>query len=205
MDAEKINLLRKRISIPLTVAIKLLKKHKGDISACEKEFHHDNVMEISAVADCDQETALKYYSLCAHDQLKAIKKINGLPVIITTRENPTPRNEVGFILWPEKADGECYTTVKRNDAFVPTADFEWVINEFKAVFPVEYPEIHYTEERFDPCGHNYFDNAASRLIVERISHSDPGDAAVEKFKKELTDWMDARLEYADYLVVYGNL
>ncbi|MDR6919710.1 hypothetical protein [Chryseobacterium sp. 2987] len=205
MDTEKLNNLRSSISIPLNRAIQLLKKNDGDVKASEKEFHLDNIREISIAAACDEEIAEKYYNECRYDIAKAIEKINALPIMITTRENPSPRNEIGFILWPMSADWKYYKTEKRNDAFIPTADFDHIINEFRSVFPVHYPDINYDDDGFDVCGHNYFDNADCRKILERIRHSETEDPAVKKFKNDLVNWLNDKLQYADYIVVYGNL
>lgn len=205
MDTGKLNMLRNSISIPLGRAIQLLKKNNGDVRASEMEFHCDNISEICIAAACNQETAEKYYHECRYDLAKATEKINALPVIITTGEHPSPRNEIGFILWPITASGEYYKTTKRNDAFIPTADFGYIIHAFKAAFPVQYPEINYSDDSFDDCGHNYFDNAACRKIMERIRHPETEDPDVKKFKNELISWLDDKLQYADYMVVYGNL
>jgi len=123
MDSEKVKLLRSKIAIPLDIAIKLLKDNNGNIEDSEQEFHNNNIKEISFLAECDFETARESYLFYKYDKTKAVEKINSKQVFITTRENPIPRNEIGFILWPEK-DGENYKTKKRNDAFIPTADFE---------------------------------------------------------------------------------
>ncbi len=205
MDSEKIKILRNRIAIPLDIAIKLLEENKGDIDASEKEFHNNNIKEISVVAECDFETARESYDFCKYDTTKAIEKINSKQVIITTRENPTPINEIGFILWPENKDGENYKTKKRNDAFIPTADFDYVINEFRSVFPLENPWNKIIEEHFDVCGHNYFDNKTCKTIIEKIMEKKTEELKITKFKNELIEWLNDKLIYADYIAVYGNL
>ncbi|MDN3691299.1 hypothetical protein QWZ06_03000 [Chryseobacterium tructae] len=205
MDSEKIKLLRNKITIPLSVAIQLLKKNNGDINASEQEFHNNNISEISVSTACDLDTAKENYELCQYDITKAIEKINSKPIIITTRDNPSPRNEIGFILWPENKDGEHYKTVKRNDAFIPTADFDYVINEFKAVFPLINPWNGYMEDGFDTCGHNYFDRNTCRIIIDRISQMKTDELKTAQFKAELIEWLNDKLIYSEYIVIYGNL
>jgi hypothetical protein len=205
MDIEKIKILRNKIAIPLDIAIKLLKNNNGNIEDSEQEFHNNNIKEISIVAECDFETARESYNFCKYDTTKAIKKINSKQIIITTRENPTPRNEIGFILWPENKDGESYNTKKRNDAFIPTADFDYVINEFRSVFPLENPWNKSMEKYFDVCGHNYLDKKTCRIIIQKINQSKTDESKVTKFKNELMEWLNDKLKYADYIVVYGNL
>jgi hypothetical protein len=205
MDTGKIKTLREKIAIPLDVAITLLKKNNGDISICEKEFHNENINEICKIAECDEETANRYYKVCNCDKIKAIDRINSRQIVISTREKQTQGNEIGFILWPEKANGENYKTTKRNDVFIPTADFDYIINEFKSVFPLENTVNKQVEESFDPCGHNFFDNKTCRLIVDSISEIKTDKPVVDRFIKELINWLNDKLEYADFIVVYGNL
>lgn len=205
MDTEKIKILRNRIAIPIDIAIKLLKKNDGNIDASEQEFHNNNIKEISIVTECDIEIARESYDLCKYDMTKAIKKINSNQVIITTREYLTPSNEIGFILWPENRDGENYKTTKRNDAFIPTADFDYVIKEFKSVFPLENPWNKSIEEQFDVCGHNYFDKKTCGIIIEKIKQAKTDELKVVKFKNDLIGWLNEKMKYADYIVVYGNL
>lgn len=204
MDSEKVKLLRSKIAIPLDIAIKLLKDNNGNIEDSEQEFHNNNIKEISFLAECDFETARESYLFYKYDKTKAVEKINSKQVIITTRENPIPRNEIGFILWPEK-DGENYKTKKRNDAFIPTADFDYVINEFKSVFPLENPWNKSMDEYFDVCGHNYFDKKTCRIIIDKIEQTQTDDLKIMKFRNELVEWLNDKLAYAEYLAVYGNL
>lgn len=205
MDSEKLKILRSRIAIPLDIAINLLKENNGNIEDSEQEFHYNNIKEISILAECDFETARESYNFCKYDTAKAVEKINSKQVIITTRENPTPRNEIGFILWPENKAGENYKTKKRNDAFIPTADFDYVIDAFRSVFPLENPWNKNIEEYFDVCGHNYFDKNTCRIIIKKIKQTKTNELKVTKFKNELIEWLNDKLTYADYLAIYGNL
>lgn len=205
MDSEKIKILRNKITIPLDIAIQLLKKNNGDINASEQEFHSNNIREISITAECDPDTARENYELCQYDITKAVERISLRPVIITTRENPLLRNEIGFSLWPENEDGENYKTVKRNDAFIPTADFDYVINEFKSVFPLLNPWNGYIEDGFDTCGHNFFDRNTCRIIIDRIMQTKTDELKIAQFKNELIEWLNDKLIYAHYITVYGNL
>ncbi|WP_160136053.1 hypothetical protein [Chryseobacterium sp. c4a] len=205
MDNEKIKLLRNKITIPLSVAIQLLKKNNGNINASEQEFHNNNIREISISTECDPDTARENYEICLFDITKAIERINSRPIIITTRDSLSPRNEIGFILWPENKEGEYYKTVKRNDAFIPTADFDYVINEFKSVFPLTNPWNGYIENAFDACGHNFFDRNTCRIIINRINQVRTDELKVAQFKNELIEWLNDKLVYAEYIVVYGNL
>lgn len=196
MTLDNLKILREKIAIPLAVAIQLLKQHNGDIDLCIQEFHQSNILEIVNQTDCDKSIAQTYYQKNQYDIDKAIHEINNLQVIITTRDNPKPKNEIGFILWPEKGNGEYYKTVKRNDAFIPTSDFDYVKNIFANACE---------EEPFDSCGHNYYNKEAINQIIQNISNLPTMNGTIERFKAELIEWLEDKRNYAYCLVVYGNL
>lgn len=203
MDNEKIKILRSRIAVPLNVAIELLKKNNNDVLLCEQEFHDINIQTISQKAECDYKTANESYALCNYDVVKAIERINQKQVIIAT--GYTTDSKIGFVLWPENAVGEFYKTTKRNDVFIHTEDFDIILKEFQSVFPLKNPWNNDIEDEFDPVGNNFFDNKTCRIIIEKISHIKNDDEKVQFFLKEVTNWLNDKLTYADYIVVYGNL
>lgn len=205
MEKEKLKLLRERISIPLKEAIKLLQKNNGDVLVCENEFHNKNIQEISQITECDEELARKEYKICKHDVKKTIKRINNRGIVITTRVDRVGINKIGFILWPENAEGEEYKTVKRNDVFIPTDDFDYIIDVFKSVFPQKDPIFENIEDGFDPCGTNYFDKNTCKLILEKMDRILPEKSEIENFIKEVKEWFEDKLTYADIIVVFGNL
>lgn len=205
MDSEKIKILRSKLSIPLNTAIELLRKHHGDILTCEHDFHHENIKKICEATDCDENTATKYYKAFNFDTTKAVNDINARPVFISTKEKLKSEDKIGFVLWPEKSNGEAYKSVKRNDVFIPAEDFEYIINVFESVFPVQHPRHKRIEKSFDIYGHNYFDNKTIQLIVTKINDIKSDDPKINFFLKEVKQWLMEKLEYADIIVVFGTL
>lgn len=203
MDDDKIKILRSRISIPLNTAFSLLKKNNGDVLLCEKEFHDNNIGEICLKTECDYKTAKKSYEVSNFDIIKAVERINQKQVTITTGK--AKDSKIGFVLWPENANGEFYKTEKRNDVFISTEDFDIVLEEFKSVYPIQNPWNDLVEDEFDVLGNNFFDNKTCKQIVERISKIQSNDQQVQNFLIELINWLNDKLIYADYIVVYGNL
>lgn len=203
MNTENIKILRNKISIPLNKAIELLKKNNGDVELSEQDFHNENIIEICKTTDCDKETATKEYQICDYDVRKAVERINQKPVVIGTAKFPD--SKIGFILWPENENGEFYKTQKRNDAFIATEDFDLVLEIFESVFPIQNPWNNTIEDQFDRTGNNFFDNKTSLLILQKISEIKSNDLAENCFLKELIEWFNDKLSYADYIVVYGNL
>ena len=206
MKKEKIKELRKIISIPLKKAIELLRKNNGDILASEVEFHNHNIKNISQITECDEEIVKKEYEICKYDVKKTIDRINAREVIITTRIDRIRCNEIGFELWPMNAEGEEYKTVKRNDIFIPTADFDYIIEVFKSVFPQKDPITKNIQNYLYPCGFNHFDKSTCKLILEKIDQIGFNNKPeIEHFIKEVKEWFEDKLKYADIIAVYGNL
>lgn len=203
MNNEKIKILREKIAVPLNVALELLKKNKYDIELCEQEFHDNNILTICEKTECDYEMAQKNYLVCNCDITKAIERINQKLVIIATGKLTS--SKIGFVLWPENEEGEFYKTDKRNDAFIYADDFDVILKEFQSVFPLKNPWNNIVEDAFDPVGHNFFDNKTIRLIVEKIILIENDDEKEKAFLTEVVNWLNEKLAYAAYIVVYGNL
>ncbi|PXY44693.1 hypothetical protein [Flavobacterium hydrophilum] len=203
MNTENIKILRTKILIPLDKAIQLLKKNKEDVALSEMDFHKENIIEICQKTECDEETARKEYQICNFDVIKTIERINQKPVVISTGNNPD--SKIGFILWPQNEEGEFYKTNKRNDVFIAIDDFDIVIDVFQSVFPIKNPWDKTIEIEFDKIGHNFFDNKTCRLIVEKINDLKTDDEKEKVFLLKLINWVNDKLGYADYIVVYGNL
>jgi hypothetical protein len=203
MDNEKLKILRNKISIPLNQAIRLLKKNNNDIELCEQEFHNDNIKIISIKTECDYDVAKENYELCNYDVVKTVERINQKPIIITTGK--ATDSKIGFVLWPENGKGEFYKTAKRNDAFIPTEDFDLFLKEFQSVFPLRNPWNDVIEDEFDKTGHNFFDHKTIRLIVEKMKLIENENEKENAFLLETINWLNDKLVYAEYIVVYGNL
>ena len=207
MDVEKVKILRQKLSIPLSAAIKLIKENNGDVSACEKEFHNSNIMAICRLAECDESIANKFYYIFKYDVQKAIKKIDERLVCITTNEPNETVDKIGFILWAENESLNKYITSKAGSIFIQTKDFNYVINEFKSVFPLKrpYKDVEIIDESFDIYGYNSFDNQTCRGIVSQIARIKTDDPKVEKFLRDLIKWFNVKLRFADSIAVFGNL
>ncbi|QSW87161.1 hypothetical protein J0383_12725 [Flavobacterium endoglycinae] len=76
---------------------------------------------------------------------------------------------------------------------------------FQSVFPIKNPWNGIIEDEFDKIGHNFFDNAICKLIVEKISRIETHNEKERRFLFEVINWLHDKLAYADYIVVYGNL
>ncbi|WP_298508080.1 hypothetical protein [uncultured Kordia sp.] len=202
VEIQKIKELRDRLSIPLNAAIEFINEYNGDIALCEQEFHRNNINTICRLAECDEETAEKYYRICKFSIEKAIKKINEKLFFLTATPNQ-PIHKIGFILWAENDSLDKYRTNDKS-LFIQAKDFDYIIDVFKSVYPIKdnRGEI---EHSFDILSNNYFDNKTGRIIVDRMSKIKTKDEGVELFLRNVIKWFKSKLRYADYIVIYGNL
>lgn len=202
MDREKIEQIRKELSIPLTHAIKLLKENQNDVSAAIINFHQDNIEKVIQATECQISVAQDTYQCCNFDVEKAIKKIQSQVILLTTRENQQKiKNEIGFILW---AESEGHKT-SSNDIFIPMHDFDYVLDAFKITCSVDQLDNSLSKTSFDVCGYNYLDHHTCTAILNAMLKIPTNNLVVENFIKALISWWRDQLSIAEYIVVYGNL
>jgi len=201
---QKIKTLREKLSIPLDVAMQLMKENNDDILMCQQEFHRNNINTICRLAECNEIVAEKYYQICNFDIEKSIKKIHQQLFFLTT----TPKeavDKIGFILWAENENLDTYVTSRDRSLFIQTKDFDYVMDVFKSVFPIKDQKGNIIDNHFSTTSSNFFDNKTSRIIVNRIAKINTKNANVESFLRDLIKWFNIQLRYADTIVVYGNL
>ncbi|VXA56489.1 conserved hypothetical protein [Acinetobacter proteolyticus] len=202
MDREKIEQIRKELSISLTYAIKLLKENQNDVSASIINFHKDNIEKVIQATKCEISVAQDSYQCCNFDVDKAVKKIQSQVMVLTTRENQQKiKNEIGFILW---AESEGHKT-SSNDIFIPVHDFDYVLDVFKIACSVDQLDKSLSKTSFDVCGYNYLDHHTCTVIFNEMLKIPTNNLAIEKFLKALISWWHDQLNNAEYIVVYGNL
>ncbi|ENW08450.1 hypothetical protein [Acinetobacter beijerinckii] len=196
MDREKIEQLRKELSISLTYAIKLLKENQNDVSASIINFHKDNIEKVIQATKCEISVAQDSYQCFNFDVDKAVKKIQSQVMVLTTRENQQKiKNEIGFILWAE-SEG---TKTSPNDIFIPVQDFDCILKIFQAVSASN------PQSSFDVCGENYFDHETSLCILNEIKKIKTNNSQINNFLGLLITWWNEQLSDAEFIVVYGNL
>lgn len=200
----KIQILKERLSISMSLAIELINENNGDLLMCEQEFNRNNINTICRLAECNEEVAEKYYKTHNFDVKKSIQKINEQLFYLTT----TPEESiggVGFSLWAENKSLDKYLRSRDKTLFIQTKDFEYVLDVFQSVFPMTDLDSGFTQESFDIVGMNYFDNKTCRIIVEKLAKIKTKDVNVELFLRDLIKWFHIHLRYAEEIIIYGNL
>ena len=141
--------------------------------------------------------------MCKYDVEKTIKRINEKEIVFTRQKNRI--SKIGFVLWSENEKGEPFDTKARSNVFIPTNDFDLVLEVFKGVFPLENVKEQTIDEAFYSRGLNRFDKKTSEEIISELNKIPSEDEEVQQFLNQLINWFKEQLEFADYISVYGNL
>lgn len=206
MDREKIEQIRKELSIPLTYAIKLLKENQNDIPAAIINFHKDNIEKLVEMTECEPILAQTQYQAFACNLEKALSSIHSIQqepstVIFTTGVNKQKiSGEIGIFVWKEPKPID----QREQRAFIPLDDFKHLLDIFNGVFPLENP-IYTEDQSFDICGHNFIDCLACQIIIKKIKEIETYDQPLKDFLQEVVTWLEQLLEDTEHLVFYGNL
>lgn len=201
---KRIKNLSKRLSVSLGTALQLIKENGDNIEACETAFHKNNMNTICRLGECDESVAKELYYRYSFDVEKTIKRINEQATCLTPAPNKTC-NKIGFLIWEEGKFLHKYKTIKNRKIFIQDQDFSYVKGSFQKVFPLKNPYTNELENQFDPCLDHVFDNQTCRLIVKEMAGIKTTSQSVELFLRKLIRWFNFRLEYADYIIVSGNL
>lgn len=125
--------------------------------------------------------------------------------IISKENDLIYKNKIGLLLWTEDENGDEIPNAEEEYIFIPTEDFDFVINDFKSVFPLINPWTEIVENHFDACGNNYFNQENMKIIIQKLKSQLFESDKVENFKIELLNWLEEKSVAAPYIVVYGNL
>lgn len=155
----------------------MLKKNNGNIEACEEEFHDKRIKEICEKVDCDKDKATRFYRKFNLNKEKAIYEINNEQKVLTIENKKVAKNTIGFVLWFEDENGEQLKTIKRNDIFIPTEDFDFIKEEFESN----------CSENFDETADNCFSKEDSKSVIKAIEKIETDNENQTKFLSELVN------------------
>lgn len=201
-NTQDIKILKDKLYISLKEAKELLGKYKT-IEISEQKFHQNNINYICRLTGCDEVMAEKYYHLFHFDREKAIQKIAKETQIIRLSTSNKNTNKVGFIVWAENESIDKYLSPTEKYLFIPSEDFDLVILAFQSVYPLQNSEN--IESSFDYTGRNDFDNSNVHQIVKNLASIENEDPDFEIFIRNLIQWLQIQLRFADYIIVEGNL
>ncbi|MBQ0152982.1 MAG: hypothetical protein KBS61_08840 [Chryseobacterium sp.] len=113
--------------------------------------------------------------------------------IISTENDLIYKNKIRLLLWTEDENGDEIPNAEEEYIFIPTEDFDFVINDYKSVFPLINPWTEMVENQFDACGNNYFNQENMKIIIQKLKSQLFESDKVENFKIELLNWLKKNL------------
>ena len=201
---KKIQILKTELSISLQKAKTLLEQTAGDISAAINLYHQENIATIMAETDCERWEAESVYERFNHNTEKAVKHIfsTSLTISVDARRDISERG-MGYIIGALDAD---LNSVSKRSIFIPMEDFdEYLLEDFKAVFPLYQPQWDKVENHFNCITSNIFDLTACRKIFAQLRQRIFTDEKVKTFVEKVITDLEGKLLTCAYIEVYGNI
>ena len=201
---KEIQILKTELSISLQKAKTLLEQTAGDISAAINLYHQENIATIMAETDCERWEAESVYERFNHNTEKAVKHIcnTSLTISVDGRKDTSERG-MGYIISALDAD---LNSVPKRSIFIPMEDFdEYLLEDFKAVFPLYQPQWDKVENYFNCTTSNVFDPITCQKIIAQLRQRIFTDEKVKIFVEKVIAYLEEKLPTCAYIEVYGNI
>lgn len=201
---KEIQILKTELSISLQKAKALLEQTQGEISSAVALYHQENIVAIMAETDCERWEAESVYERFNHNTEKAVKHIFSTSLIISVdSRKDTSKRGMGYIISALDAD---LNSVSKRSIFIPMEDFdEYLLEDFKSVFPLYQPQWDTTENYFNCTTSNVFDLTACRKIIAQLRQRIFTDEKVKTFVEKVITDLKEKLPTCTYIEVYGNI
>ena len=201
---KEIQTLKTELSIPLQKAKILLEQTQGGISSAIALYHQENRATIMAETECERWEAESVYERFNHNVEKAIKHIfsTSLNISVDGRKDTSERG-MGYIISALDAD---LNSVSKRSIFIPMEDFDkYLLEDFKAVFPLYQPQWDKVENHFNCTTSNIFDFTTCRKIIAQLRQRIFTDEKVKIFIEKIITDVEEKLSTCAYIEVYGNI
>ena len=201
---KEIQILKTELSISLQKAKALLEQTQGEISSAVALYHQENIATIMAETDCERWEAESVYERFNHNKEKAVKHIfsTSLTISVDSRKDTSERG-MGYIISALDAD---LNSVSKRSIFIPMEDFEeYLLEDFKSVFPLYQPQWDKVENYFNCTTSNIFDLTACRKIIAQLRQRIFTDEKVKTFVEKVIASLEEKLPTCAYIEVYGNI
>ena len=201
---KEIQILKTELSISLQKAKALLEQTQGEISSAVALYHQENIATIMAETECERWEAESVYERFNHNVEKAIKHIfsTSLNISVDGRKDTSERG-MGYIISALDAD---LNSVSKRSIFIPMEDFDkYLLEDFKAVFPLYQPQWDKVENHFNCTTSNIFDFTTCRKIIAQLRQRIFTDEKVKIFIEKIITDVEEKLSTCAYIEVYGNI
>ena len=201
---KEIQTLKTELALPLQKAKTLLEQTAGDIPAAIAFYHQENITSIMAETECERWEAESVYERFHYDVEKAVKHIYSTSLTISVDgERDKSERGMGYLISALDAD---LNVVSKRSIFIPIEDFDqYLLEDFKSVFPLYQPQWDKVENYFNCTTSNLFDSTTCRKIIAQLRQRTFTDEKVKIFIEKIITNVEEKLSTCTYIEVYGNI
>ena len=201
---KEIQILKNELALPLQKAKTLLEQTAGDIPAAIALYHQENITSIMAETECERWEAESVYEHFNYNVEKAVKHIYSTSLTISVNgERDKSERGMGYLI--SALDANLKNLPKRS-IFIPIEDFDqYLLEDFKSVFPLYQPQWNKIEPHFNCTTSNLFDSTTCRKIIAQLRQRTFTDEKVKIFIEKIITDVEEKLSTCAYIEVYGNI
>ena len=201
---KEIQILKTELALPLQKAKTLLEQTAGDIPAAIALYHQENIATIMAETECERWEAENVYERFNYNVEKAVKHIFSTSLTISVEDKrDTSERGMGYLISALDTD---LNNVSKRSIFIPIEDFDqYLLEDFKSVFPLYQPQCNKVENYFNCTTSNLFDSTTCRKIIAQLRQRTFTDEKVKIFIEKIITDVEEKLSTCTYIEVYGNI
>ena len=201
---KEIQTLKTELALPLQKAKTLLEQTAGDIPAAIALYHQENIATIMAETECEHWEAKSVYERFNYNVEKAVKHIFSTSLTISVEDKrDTSERGMGYLISALDTD---LNNVSKRSIFIPIEDFDqYLLENFKSVFPLYQPQWNKIEPYFNCTTSNLFDPTLCRKIITQLRQRTFTDDKVKIFIEKIITDVEEKLPTCAYIEVYGNI
>ena len=201
---KEIQILKNELALPLQKAKILLDPTAGDIPAAIALYHQENIATIMAETECEHWEAKSVYERFNYNVEKAVKQIFSTSLTISVEDKrDTSERGMGYLVSALDTD---LNNVSKRSIFIPIEDFDqYLLEDFKSVFPLYQPQWNKIEPYFNCTTSNLFDPTLCRKIITQLRQRTFTDDKVKIFIEKIITDVEEKLPTCAYIEVYGNI
>ena len=201
---KEIQILKTELALPLQKAKTLLEQTAGDIPAAIAFYHQENITSIMAETECERWEAESVYERFNYNVEKAVKQIFSTSLTISVEDKrDTSERGMGYLISALDTD---LNNVSKRSTFIPIEDFDqYLLEDFKSVFPLYQPQCNKVENYFNCTNSNIFDSTTCRKIITQLRQHTFTDDKVKIFIEKIITDVEEKLSTCAYIEVYGNI
>ena len=201
---KEIQTLKTEFALPLQKAKTLLEQTAGDIPAAITLYHQENIATIMAATECEHWEAKSVYERFNYNVEKTVKQIFSTSLTISVEDKrDTSERGMGYLISALDTD---LNNVSKRSTFIPIEDFDqYLLEDFKSVFPLYQPQWNKIEPHFNCTTSNLFDPTVCRKIIAQLRQRTFADEKVKIFTQKVIADIEEKLPTCAYIEVYGNI